>query len=178
MDKDQHHLVGDQSPLSMKRTATDVFADSPVSPSKKRRITRSPPLLVPDMWIQIARLGESVYRALLAIPEFARSLTCDLRMDFRVFFGHSVNITSLGTYWLRNNLLHRLDGPAVEYGYLRPFISYYRNGKLSRSDMTLPCVFYSDGHMAYYDENGKCCRVETVDGKVRRWGDGGTHAVL
>jgi hypothetical protein len=81
------------------------------------------------------------------------------------------NITPNGTKrWYLNDVLHREDGPAVEYsdGYKK---SWYINGLLHREDG--PAVEYSDGTKYWYI-NGERHRedgpaVECDNGDKRWW---------
>lgn len=67
-----------------------------------------------ELWHHIADTDERTYRAMLAFPEFARSLTPSVRMDHRVALGHSVHLTSLATWWVVRGEISRLDGPALQ----------------------------------------------------------------
>jgi hypothetical protein len=80
----------------------------------------------------IAAVDEQSYRAMLAIPLFARSLTPGKVVDFMIAFGYSVAITKDCIEWLLNGYLHRVDGPAVEYedGYKE----WCLNGDTHRDD--------------------------------------------
>lgn len=61
---------------------------------------------------QIAKQDIQAYRALLAIPEFARSQ--DLKLDFMVHFGHTVLIEGNTIKWFLENKPHGIDGPAIQ----------------------------------------------------------------
>ena len=135
----------------------------------------------------IASFDQGSYRALLAVPFFARSLNPSIRTDYRITFGHSVTITKHLIEWYRNGKRHREDGPAIECAngtkewYLNgkrhredgPAIEYsdgakywYLNGELHREDG--PAVEYSNGTKEWY-QNGKYHRddgpaIEYIDG--------------
>jgi hypothetical protein len=62
---------------------------------------------------------------------------------------YTVTVDSRGTVrWYQNNLLHRLDGPAIEYADGSK--DWYQNGKLHRTDG--PAVEYADGTKEYWIE--------------------------
>lgn len=56
----------------------------------------------------------SVYRAMLAVPAFARKLTPGIIVDYMIRFGFSVEITKDMIAWKKLGLLHRVGGPAKE----------------------------------------------------------------
>ena len=71
-------------------------------------------------------------------------------------------------YWYQNDILHRLDGPLVEWEDGSKY--WYQNGVLHRTDG--PAVEYANGTKAWY-QNGKCHRtdgpaVEYPDG-IKEW---------
>jgi hypothetical protein len=109
------------------------------------------------------------YRALLAVPKFANSLTPSTRCDYMIRFGYCVEITRNVIQWTLNGELHRTNGPAVSTtdgekmwwinGKLHrtdgPAIIWangtqwwYKDGKLHRTDG--PAVIYVDGYQAWY----------------------------
>ena len=63
----------------------------------------------------IAGCDVATYRSMLCLPNFARSLSVNNRVDFMISFGYSVNIKQSAIKWYLNDKLHRVDGPAVEY---------------------------------------------------------------
>jgi hypothetical protein len=79
--------------------------------------------LVLEMLYVIAAVDEQSYKAMLAVPLFARSLTPDKVVDFMIAFGYSVEITKNHIGWYLNGKRHR---PALEWanGYKR----WYLNG--------------------------------------------------
>ena len=121
----------------------------------------------------IASFDQGAYRALLAIPFFARSLDPNIRTNYMIEFGYSVKITGDFIEWYRNGECHRDNGPAMEHvdgtkqwyrnGAVHrengPAIEYfsgskhwYRNGERHREDG--PAIEYSDGDKCWY-LNGK-----------------------
>jgi hypothetical protein len=95
----------------------------------------------------------STYRALLAIPAFARLLTPSTRCDYMIRFGYRVEITQYHIKWTLNGKLHRTDGPAIIYanGTQR----WYIDGKLHRTDG--PAAIHADVLQEWY-----------IDGKRHR----------
>ena len=78
---------------------------------------------------------------------------------------YTVTITDEGdTCWYQNGVLHRLDGPAVEYtsGTKR----WYQKGLLHREDG--PAVEFSDNYVEYW-VNGK---LHNVDGPAVTYHNG------
>lgn len=63
----------------------------------------------------IAAVSPESYRAMLALPPFARSLDPGVITDYMIMFGHSVRITYCIIAWERRGKLHRIGGPALEY---------------------------------------------------------------
>lgn len=51
-------------------------------------------------------------------------------------------------YWYRNNKIHRIDGPAIEYK--NGSKKWYLNGKCHRLDG--PAIEYADGYKEWYIE--------------------------
>lgn len=100
---------------------------------------------------QIAQIGELVYRALLAIPAFARSMTIGKILDYMELFGHDVKIMIYDDgdkciEWTRKNQPHRLNGPAKIYK--NGDECWYQNGQLHRLDG--PAVIYPSGEQYWY----------------------------
>ena len=87
-----------------------------------------------------------VYRVLLSLPYFARSMCACLRVDFMIKFGYSVSIQHNYTKWYLNKEIHRVDGPAIDYtdGHKEWRI----NGKLHRVDG--PALIHADGSIYWY----------------------------
>ena len=120
----------------------------------------------------IASFDQGAYRALLAIPFFARSLNPSIRTDYKISFGYSVRITKNFTEWYRNGEHHREDGPAIEDADGTK--AWYRNGKYHREDG--PAMEYSNGDKRWY-RNGKRHRedgpaIEDADGTKYWYRDG------
>lgn len=63
----------------------------------------------------IACESEPAYKAMLAYPRFARDVTPSTLIDYMIVFGHDVHFHIDRIEWSRNNLLHRINGPAVAY---------------------------------------------------------------
>ena len=61
-------------------------------------------------------------------------------------------------FWYKDDLLHKEDGPAVEY--TNGAYSWYKEGKWHREDG--PAVEYTNGDKLWYyeDENMKCSSQE------------------
>ena len=59
-------------------------------------------------------------------------------------------------FWWQNDMLHRLDGPAVEDADGRK--AWYQNGKLHRLDG--PAVEFANGYKAWYIEGKKLTEEE------------------
>lgn len=109
---------------------------------------------------EIADKSEPAYQAMLAYPRFARATTYDMRLDYRVRFGHDVCIDKDEIIWTRNGTPHRLDGPAkqsVDCGNL-----WYRNGELHRDNA--PAVIDVGGGALEWYRNGK---IHRDDGPAR-----------
>lgn len=150
---------------------------------------------------EIASHDQAAYRALLAIPLFARSLNPGTIVDYKINFGYSIGNFSndslrdgevRGKYigWTLNGKLHRMDGPAIERK--NGDKEWYRDGKLHREDSPAvecangnkfwlrngkchrengPAVEYYDGPRLWY-KNGKCHRE---DGPAAEWPSGETE---
>ena len=89
----------------------------------------------------IAGCDVAAYRSMLCLPNFARSLSVNSRVDFMISFGYSVNIDQSAIRWYLNEELHRVDGPAVEY--VSGYKEWCLNGKRHRVDG--PAVEYASG---------------------------------
>jgi hypothetical protein len=63
----------------------------------------------------LASTDVAVYRALLALPLFARSLSPGKVVDFMIAFGYTVEITADYIKWYLNGEKHRVDEPAIEW---------------------------------------------------------------
>lgn len=98
-------------------------------------------MLPVDVYHTIAVESEGAYRAMLAIPQFAREITASRRVDYMIHFGHAVKIARGKIVWTRHGKPHRLDGPAVEgvYGCV-----WKVNGAVHR--VGGPAVVLSDGY--------------------------------
>lgn len=62
----------------------------------------------------ITATSEGAYRAMLAMPAFARSVDVSARYDYMLLFGYGVVITDYNIIWTKNSSWHRTDGPAIE----------------------------------------------------------------
>jgi hypothetical protein len=69
--------------------------------------------------------------------------------------------TSGDKCWYLNGLLHREDGPAIEYGNGDKY--WYLNGKLHREDG--PAIEWADGDK-YWWLNGKCLTEEEFNERM------------
>lgn len=124
----------------------------------------------------IARESPASYRAMLALPAFARSLDPGTITDYMILFGHSVAISRYSISWTRNGLLHRLDGPAHEtIDGVRIWCQYdkfHREGG--------PAVEHADGRLRWY-KRGKLHRVggpavyDPDDGSAEWYLEGSRH---
>lgn len=118
----------------------------------------------------IAAVSPASYRAMLALPPFARSLDPGTIADYMILFGHGVEVTRDAIVWWYRGATHRVGGPAVEYvgggeewhnhGHIHrvggpalvtPAGSrlWYCHGNLHRDDG--PAVEYFDGGTVYYN---------------------------
>jgi hypothetical protein len=117
----------------------------------------------------------STYRALLAIPAFARSLTPSTRCDYMIRFGYRIEITCDEIRWTLNGKLHRTDGPAIIY--VDGLQEWYVNDKRHRTDG--PAVIDADGLQMWY-KDGKLHRTDgpafiRTDGSQMWYIDGKLH---
>lgn len=81
-------------------------------------------LLPIELIAQIAAADRAVYWPLATgYPRFGRSLTPGRRVDFAIDFGHGVSVERLqygpALVWRLNGPVHRVDGPAIDYGDTR-----------------------------------------------------------
>lgn len=119
---------------------------------------------------QIAQDSEPAYYALLSYPRFARVVTLKRRIDYMVGFGHNVCMRKDRIMWLRNNLRHRKDGPAVIC--TDGSMEWYRSGKHHRDNG--PAI-QRDSFIAWmqngivHREDGPACNVYVRDGPNRTW---------
>lgn len=78
----------------------------------------NPPLanimLLVDVLHRIAAESPQSYRAMLSLPPFARSLDPGIIADYKIHFGHSIEVTRYDIRWSYHGKTHRLDGPAFE----------------------------------------------------------------
>jgi hypothetical protein len=107
-----------------------------------------------DMLDLIAAADAKAYRAMLAIPLFARSLSICKVVDFMIVFGYSVRITKNYIEWLLNGEPHRVDGPAMKYTDGNSH--WYLNGKRHRDDG--PAIERANGHKEWW-KDGKLHRI-------------------
>ena len=108
------------------------------------------------------------YRAMLAIPSFARSLTPNNRTDFMLAFGYYITMnmrdivrytktleisyadpTHNATIWYLHGLRHRIDGPAVEFLDSNMYC-WYRKGKMHRDNG--PALELPNGSKYWYHD--------------------------
>jgi hypothetical protein len=86
---------------------------------------------------------------------------------------YEVEVNDYGTQrWYQNDLLHRLDGPAIIHKDGDQ--SWYQNGKLHRTDG--PAIIYKSGTQSWY-QNGKLHRTDgpaviLPNGNKEWWIDG------
>jgi hypothetical protein len=90
-----------------------------------------------ELLYEIVSNNKESYKALLAVPLFARSLTPDVIVDFKMSFGYGIEIAACypptkRIRWILNDKLHRADGPAVEHE--NGAKQWYKYGKLHRED--------------------------------------------
>ena len=102
---------------------------------------------------EIASCDIGAYKALLSVPFFARSLTFDRILDYKIVFGYSIKITTLAIGWYRNGKIHRDDGPAVEHSDGMKF--WYKNGLIHRDNG--PAIEHSNGTKEWF-QHGNCHR--------------------
>jgi len=79
-----------------------------------------------------------------------------------------VEVTENKTVWYKEGttILHREDGPAVEYADGSKY--WYNEGKLHREDG--PSIEYADGSKYWYNEG----KLHREDGPAVEWADGST----
>lgn len=99
-----------------------------------------------DIYHVIAAQSESTYRALLALPPFARSIDVSTRHDYMILFGYSVEISRHRIIWRKNGQIHRKDGPSIEYP--DGSVMWYRRDVVHRDDG--PALVYTNGFRAWY----------------------------
>jgi hypothetical protein len=109
---------------------------------------------------KIASYNVESYRALLAIPAFARSVGREYPVyghyekivDYMIRFGYRVKISESEISWYLNGRLHRIDGPAVVT--VTGTKIWYQHGVKHRSfggiDMYFPTVKYSNGNREWW----------------------------
>jgi hypothetical protein len=104
-----------------------------------------------EMLYILASTDVATYRALLALPRFARSLSPDVVADFMIAFGYSVDIRYGDITWELNGEPHRIDGPAIirKNGNKE----WWRFGKLHRDSS--PAVELATGSTAWYKDGMK-----------------------
>lgn len=129
-------------------------------------------MLPVELLHRIAATSPASYRAMLAVPPFARSLDPGIIADYMTLFGHSVTIDARAIKWWRGGEMHRIGAPAVEYvdGYNglhnKCYAMWYRNGRLHREDG--PAVMWLDGSFSWHRNN----KLHREDGPARRSSDG------
>lgn len=84
-------------------------------------------------------------------------------------------------YHLRNELLHREDGPA-KFDPEGLEEHWYRNGVLSRANGDLPTIIYGDGYLEFWDDDGENCepdhpvrKIENVSVTTEYYSGGKLH---
>jgi hypothetical protein len=144
-----------------------------------------------EMLDLIAAVDTKTYRAMLAIPRVARSLTPGKVVDFMIAFGYSVVITKDHIEWYLNGKRHRDHGPAVEHANGDKV--WYLNGELhrqarhrlkldSKCDPDGPAIECTNGDKVWY-LNGKRHRspvgpaVELANGYKAWYLNGELHRV-
>jgi hypothetical protein len=73
----------------------------------------------------------------------------------RVMIEYTVKVYKSGKVWYQNGVLHREDGPAIEYADGN--IEWYQNGKRHREDG--PAIEWSNGTKEWY-QNDKLHRED------------------
>lgn len=144
---------------------------------------------------RIAAESPQSYRALLSLPPFARSLSPGIIAEYKIHFGHEIKIDRDCVQWCYRGVVHRLDGPAVEFidsaedwYSLHPYGArqgsskitgklWYQNGTLHRLDG--PAVEYPDGGYCWY-KNGHLHRddgpaIKYANGSNEWYRDGERH---
>jgi hypothetical protein len=132
--------------------------------NKKKKQRLLPPELPLDMLHEIASYSEGAYRALLALPVFARSLTVNARADYWCHFGYGVTVYATVIEWTKHDERHRNDGPALEY--ISGLKIWYSRGQVHNDKGH--ATEWTDGTKGYY-RNGLCHRD---DGPAMEWADG------
>jgi hypothetical protein len=128
-----------------------------------------------EMLDLIAAVDKQSYRAMLAIPLFARSLTPGKVVDFMIAFGYSVDITKSYIVWYLNGKRHRVVGPAIECANGNK--EWWLDGNQHRQDG--PAIECTNGDK-YWCLNGKPHRVggpavELANGNKEWWQFGLWH---
>lgn len=84
-------------------------------------------------------------------------------------------------YHIRNELLHREDGPA-KFDPEGLEEHWYRNGRLSRDNGNLPTIIYDTGHLEFWDDDGDECepdhpvrKIENVSVTTEYYSGGKLH---
>lgn len=117
----------------------------------------------------IAQIDEPSYKAILAVPRFARTITPGRILDYMELFGHDAKIFKAVDgkciCWTKNEELHKLDGPAVIYE--NGDLAWYKNGEQHRLDG--PAEIHANGDQFWY-RDGKRHR-ENGPAEIRTKGD-------
>lgn len=139
-------------------------------------------LLPDDLLHEIAAVCEGSYKALvLSYPRFARQITPGRRVDYRIAFGHSVQVVkAYGGFcrWTRRGKKHRLDGPAID----GPAIQKWRADS-AQCRTGLPAMVNVVLNHADWAEKDNFINRRFIDGQyatVQEWYDAGmpTTSVL
>jgi hypothetical protein len=96
------------------------------------------------------------YRALLAVPRFARSLTPSTRCDYMIRFGYRVEITHRQIRWTLNGKRHRTDGPAAIWADGSQ--AWYIDDKCHRTDG--PAVIWAGGLQEWWIHGNRVTKKE------------------
>jgi hypothetical protein len=114
-----------------------------------------------EMLHLIASIDVQIYRAMLAMPLFSRSLGPGVIVDFMIAFGYTVEINNMRTVWCLSGICHRVDGPAIEQ--IDGSKVWYLNGSIHRSDG--PAIEKSNGDKVWC-RYGMTHRMANDDGSV------------
>ncbi len=110
----------------------------------------------------IGHRGENMTSNNDALPDITAII--DRRLDLMIEFGYDVLISADDIRWMKNGLLHRNDGPAVQC--IRGMKAYYHNGEMHRSYG--PAKILSDGTKMWYIHGN----LHRVGGPAVVWNDG------
>jgi hypothetical protein len=138
---------------------------------------------------KIAYYGIWSYRALLAIPIFARSVgrhpeyKCyEKTIDYMVRFGCQARINTFGICWFLGHELHRIDGPAISL--LTGVEVWYRYGERHRDSskhvMDDPALTWMNGDREWWYRGRRhrdgAPAIINVDGRKEWYLNGELHS--